>query len=587
MVCITYVISCYCGSNTSSCILLHHIASSCIAFHRLASSCIVLHYLASSCIVLQRLAASSHHVTNIQIRSQKQIMSQHIFWLNPTSVEGSKTFINELRSSATGSQFRLECVCTPPAVARTRSSSFRISSKARLSHSLPCETAPRRSSSNLAADASSTYGIRHTATTKPPSSYNIAPCDKHSNSLTKTNHVTTHFLVEPNLRGGFQDFHQRVAQLCYGQPIPVGMCLHTTRSSQDSKLLFSHFVQSTTQPLLALWNSSKAKFFQFGSRCLVHLRHPTHCHHKTTIILQHRTMWQTCNFRHNPILPHRTCMRGAKTSSNRARSSPTASHLLSGPRPTFRACAILRSSITEIFARASWSHPRPLVTALLRSSCNRISTASSTYSIRHTATTKQQSSYNIAPCDKHATFVTILFCPTGPACVVPRHPAIERAALQPQATCCPVHGQHSEHVPFCEAPSQKFVPGHPGAIHDPWSQHCYAAPATEFPRHRTTRMTRSHAPFAQTFPSANETATTKRSQTSRVRDFNQTFCIQKFRDMHICWLAFKTMPWHAWFQNKIERYKIERYNDSRSIFCPLLMHFNENITYIFFVLYIT
>ena len=55
MVCITYVISCYFGSNTSSCILLHHIASSCIAFHRLASSCNVLHYLASSCIVLQRL----------------------------------------------------------------------------------------------------------------------------------------------------------------------------------------------------------------------------------------------------------------------------------------------------------------------------------------------------------------------------------------------------------------------------------------------------------------------------------------------------------------------------------------------------
>ena len=134
------------------------------------------------------------------------------------------------------------------------------------------------------------------------------------------------------------------------------------------------------------------------------------------------------------------------------------------------------------------------------------------------------------------------------------------------ATCCPVHGQHSEHVPFCEAPLQKFLPGHPGAIHDPWSQHCYAAPATEFPRHRTTRTTRSHAPFARTFPSANETAITKCPQTSRVRDFNQTFCIQKFRDMHICSLDFKTMPWHAWFQNKIERYKIERYNDSRSIF---------------------
>ena len=171
-----------------------------------------------------------------------------------------------------------------------------------------------------------------------------------------------------------------------------------------------------------------AKFFQFDSRCLLHPRHPTHCHHKTTIILQ------------------------------------------------------------------------------------------------------------------HATFVTILVCPTGPALEVPRHPAIERAALQPQTTSCPVHGQHSEPVPFCEAPLQKFLPGHPGAIHDPWSQHCYAAPATEVPRHRTTRMTRSHAPFAQTFPSANETATTKRPQTSRVRDFNQTFCIQKFRDMHICSLAFKKMP---------------------------------------------
>ena len=177
-------------------------------------------------------------LTNMQIRSQKQLMSQHIFWLNPTSVEGSKTFINELRSSATGSQFRLECVCTPPAVARTRSSSLPIPYKARLSHSLPCETTPRRSSSNLAADASSTYSIRNTATTKRPSSYNIAPCDKHSNSVTKTTHVTTHFLVEPNLRGRFQDFHQWVAQFCYRQPSLAGSCLHTTRSSQDSKLLF-------------------------------------------------------------------------------------------------------------------------------------------------------------------------------------------------------------------------------------------------------------------------------------------------------------------------------------------------------------
>ena len=290
------------------------------------------------------------------------------FLLHPTSVEVAKTFINDLRSSATGNQFRLECVSTPPAVARTRSSSAGILYKARWSHSSPSETAPRWSSSNLAADASSTYSMEHTATTKQPSSYIFFPLlmhineiithrsttsqtnmgmitmqfsrshgqplqrpkemqqmlkifvcrslvlhkhdamsHKHANSVTKTTHVTTHFLVEPNLRGGFQDFHQRVAQLCYRQPIPVGMCLHTTRSSQNSKRTSWHFRQRTPQPLLALWNSSKAKFFQFGSRCLFHLRHPTHCHHKTTIILQHRTMWQRFKFGHKNNSCHNTC----------------------------------------------------------------------------------------------------------------------------------------------------------------------------------------------------------------------------------------------------------------------------------------
>ena len=66
-----------------------------------------------------------------------------LFLLHPTSVEVAKTFINDLRSSATGSQFRLECVSTPPAAARTRSSSFGISDKERRSHSSPSETAPR------------------------------------------------------------------------------------------------------------------------------------------------------------------------------------------------------------------------------------------------------------------------------------------------------------------------------------------------------------------------------------------------------------------------------------------------------------
>ena len=143
--------------------------------------------------------------------------------------------------------------------------------------------------------------------------------------------------------------------------------------------------------------------------------------------------------------------------------------------------------------------------------------------MQHTATTKHHSSDNIEPCNKHSTFVISFFCHTRPASGVPRLPTIERAALQPRATSCPVHGQHSEHLPFCEAPVRKFLPGPPGAIHGPWSHYCYAAPATEFPRHWTTR---SPAPFARTIPSANETVTTMLSQVSRVRHLDQTFCMQ-------------------------------------------------------------
>ena len=58
MLCMTYVISFYFGKNTSSCIVLRHLALSCIILHCLASSCIVLHHLALSCIVLHHLASS-------------------------------------------------------------------------------------------------------------------------------------------------------------------------------------------------------------------------------------------------------------------------------------------------------------------------------------------------------------------------------------------------------------------------------------------------------------------------------------------------------------------------------------------------
>ena len=121
------------------------------------------------------------------INSQKNIGTMMPFFLlHPTSVEVAKTFINDLRSSATGNQLRLECVSTPPAAARTRSSRA-----------------------------------------------------------------------------------------------------------------FRHFQQRTMEPLLALWNSSKVKFFQFGSRCFVHLQHGTHRHHKTTIILQLFPAAHAYQWKHN------------------------------------------------------------------------------------------------------------------------------------------------------------------------------------------------------------------------------------------------------------------------------------------------
>ena len=124
MVCITYVILCYFGSNTSFCIVLHNLHSYCSVLHHLASPCIALHRLAMSYIILHRLALSCSVIAPCDKHSNSVTKTTHVkthFWLNPTSVEGSKTFINELRSSATGSQFPSDFVFAPPAAARTRS----------------------------------------------------------------------------------------------------------------------------------------------------------------------------------------------------------------------------------------------------------------------------------------------------------------------------------------------------------------------------------------------------------------------------------------------------------------------------------
>ena len=298
---------------------------------------------------------------------------------------------------------------------------------------------------------------------RPPTACDTLPPQNNNHPAT-LHHVTNmqlssqSYSAPPDLHAWCQDIQQSSAQLSNRKPLVVRSTANIPSMCHFAKLHYRNFCQGILEPFTTPGHSTATQLLQPNFHGLVHLQHPTHCHHKTTIILQHCTMWQTCNFRHNPILPHRTCMRGAKTSSNRARSSPTASHLLSGPRPTFRACAILRSSITEICARASWSHSRPLVTALLRSSCNRISTASDD-------------------------------ADDAVACSI--------------RTDIPFSKWNSDHKTSTNVTGAWLQPN---LLHSEISRHAYL--------------------FA----------------------------------------CFKTMPWHAWFQNKIERYKIERYNDSRSIF---------------------
>ena len=156
----------------------------------------------------------------------------------------------------------------------------------------------------------------------------------------------------------------------------------STTSQTNMGMITTQFSRSHGQPLqrpqemqqmLKIFVCRSLVFHKHDAMSDKHANSVTTLHHVTNT--QHCTMSDK-HIRHNLILPHRTCIRGAKISSNRARSSPTAGHLLSGPRPTFRAFAILRSSMTEMLAKASWSHSRPLVTALLRSSCNRTSTPS-------------------------------------------------------------------------------------------------------------------------------------------------------------------------------------------------------------------
>ena len=210
----------------------------------------------------------------------------------PTSVVGAKTSINASRSSATVSHLLLGRVSTPPTAARARSTSLDISDRALWSHSTPCETAPTRSSCNSAADPtswSSGYSIQHSATTKKKPSYKIAPCDEHSTSIKNTSLVKTHFWrTQPPLMTPRLSSTRRAALLQWAICCWVVSPHHPQQPGPEAHLLIfpTEHWQSTTEPLSTLWNSSYAKFLQFGSRSnfliirLQRLQHPTQCRHK-------------------------------------------------------------------------------------------------------------------------------------------------------------------------------------------------------------------------------------------------------------------------------------------------------------------
>ena len=103
---------------------------------------------------------------------------------HPTSLAGTKTFSNPWRSSSTVSHFPPARVSTPPATARARSSPLNICRS---------ETAPSRSSSNLAAATSYRPTACNTPQPQKKTSYKTAPCDEHTTSNKNINLIKTHF----------------------------------------------------------------------------------------------------------------------------------------------------------------------------------------------------------------------------------------------------------------------------------------------------------------------------------------------------------------------------------------------------------
>ena len=142
------------------------------------------------------------------------------------------------------------CLHTP-AAARTRSSSLAISDKERLSTPYPVKQLLGEVLPIWQPMPRPPIQHRHTATTKQQSSYNIAPCDKHSNSVTTTTPVKTKFWLNPASVEGSKTFFNELRSSATGNQFRLE-CVPHHPQQPGLEARFWYFRQRTTEPLLAL-----------------------------------------------------------------------------------------------------------------------------------------------------------------------------------------------------------------------------------------------------------------------------------------------------------------------------------------------
>ena len=215
----------------------------------------------------------------------------------------------------------------------------------------------------------------------PPTASNTVPPQKNKHPSYVTN-IQQQIMLKsifdaPNLPWWRQDFHQRVAQLCNNAPLVVGSCLHTTRSSQGPKLISWYFRQSTTEPFHKCETAPTRSSSNLAANATSYRptacntpqpqnsTHPTTLNHVTNIQLSSYPFSATPDLRWG-------CQDFQQSSAQLSNREPL---LVRSTTNIPSTCHFAKLQCGNFFQGPLEPISRPLVTLLLRSSCNRISTA--------------------------------------------------------------------------------------------------------------------------------------------------------------------------------------------------------------------